>query len=358
MAEQAVILENVTRAFGPVRAADRVSLEIRQGEFFTVLGASGSGKTTTLRLIAGFDTPDEGRVLIGSKDVTKLPAYRRDVHTVFQDYALFPHLTVYENVAFALELRNLKAAELRPKVDEALQLVQLTGFEKRKPSQLSGGQQQRVALARAIVDRPAVLLLDEPLSALDAKIRAELREELKRLQRETRITFIYVTHDQEEALTLSDRLAVMRSGKVLQVGTPIDVYEHPADLFVAEFIGKANFVSGTLVDTQGQLARIRIGDRVVEANRAGDIAPNSPVRVMVRPENMQIRAPGQGVFEAKIRHSLYLGPATEYLVESGERMFRVLELRRRGTVPHAEGAPVSLGWKAEEALVYPEAAEA
>ncbi len=356
MAEQAVVLEAVSKLYGPVRAADRVSLEIRKGEFFTVLGASGSGKTTTLRLIGGFEEADEGRVFIGGKDVTKLPAYRRDVHTVFQDYALFPHLTVFENVSFALQLRNLNARELRQMVEQALTLVQLTGFEKRKPSELSGGQQQRVALARSIVDRPSVLLLDEPLSALDAKIRAELRVELKRLQRETRITFIYVTHDQEEALTLSDRLAVMRGGKVLQVGTPIEVYEHPADLFVAEFIGKANFLSGTMVDTQGQRARIQVGDRVVEATPAEEIASKSPVKVMIRPENLQIRPAGQGVFDGEILQSLYLGPATDYLVRSGERIFRVLELRRRGAVPHAEGAPVSLTWETEEALVYPSGA--
>ena len=342
MSEIAVQLENCSRLFGSVRAADRVSLTIHRNEFFTVLGASGSGKTTTLRLIAGFEEPDEGRVIINGEDVSKLPAYKRDVHTVFQDYALFPHLSVSANVAFALEV---KGRPDRQRVEDALALVQLTGLADRKPSQLSGGQQQRVALARSIVDRPSVLLLDEPLSALDAKIRVELRVELKRLQRETGITFIYVTHDQEEALTLSDRMAVMRGGKVLQVGTPIEVYEHPVDLFVAEFIGKANFLSGTLLDGN----RVQVGDRIVEATLASSIAPGSAVKVMIRPENMQIQATG---FEGRIEQALYLGPATEYLVRCGDRLFHVLELRRRGAKPHAEGATVALGWKAEEALIY------
>lgn len=343
MSEIALQLENCSRFFGAVRAADRVSLTIHRNEFFTVLGASGSGKTTTLRLIAGFEEPDEGRVLIGGADVSKLPAYKRDVHTVFQDYALFPHLSVFDNVAFALEV---KGRPDRKRVEDALALVQLSGMADRKPAQLSGGQQQRVALARSIVDRPAVLLLDEPLSALDAKIRVELRVELKRLQRETGITFIYVTHDQEEALTLSDRMAVMRGGKVLQVGTPIEVYEHPADLFVAEFIGKANFLTGTLLDRN----RIQVGGRIVEATPATVIPVGSPVKVMIRPENMQIQPTG---IEGRIEQALYLGPATEYIVRCGEQIFHVLELRRRGAKPHAEGAAVALGWKPDEALVYP-----
>lgn len=347
MSETTVQLENCSRRFGDVAAADRVSLQIKQGEFFTLLGASGSGKTTTLRMIAGFEEPDEGRVLINGREVTKLPAYKRDVHTVFQDYALFPHLNVFDNVAFALEV---KGQPDRKRVEEALALVQLSGMADRKPSQLSGGQQQRVALARSIVDRPAVLLLDEPLSALDAKIRVELRIELKRLQRETRITFVYVTHDQEEALTLSDRLAVMRGGRVLQVGTPIEVYERPADLFVAEFIGKANFLAGTLLDGN----RVKVGDRVVEATPASAIAPGSAVKVMIRPENLQLRPPGSGGFDGKILQAQYLGPATEYIVQCGAEVFHALELRRRGATPHTENSPVSLSWNWQEALVYPE----
>ena len=354
MNDQAVILESVSRAYGNVRAVDNVSLTIHAGEFFTLLGSSGSGKTTTLRLIGGFETPDAGRVLIGGVDVTRLPAYKRNVHTVFQDYALFPHLNVFDNVAFALSLKNLSRDELRRQVGAALELVQLAGYEDRKPGQLSGGQQQRVALARAIVDHPAVLLLDEPLSALDAKIRGEVREEIKRLQRETRITFVYVTHDQEEALTMSDRLAVMRGGRVLQLGTPLDVYERPADLFVAEFVGKANFLDGQLPSQAGTRATIRIADQTVDATLAFPIATGAAVRVMIRPENLRLQPPGQPGFTGVVTQSQYLGHATQYLVQSGALTLRVLELRRRGTVPHAEGAAVVVNWNWEEALVYPQ----
>ncbi len=351
MSEKAVILENVSRHYGAVKAVDRVDLTIEPGEFFTLLGSSGSGKTTTLRLIAGFELPDSGRVMIKGQDVSDVPAYRRDVHTVFQDYALFPHLTVHENVAFAPQLKGLEKIKTGQMIGKALELVQLSGFENRKPSQLSGGQQQRVALARAIVDQPAVLLLDEPLSALDAKIRSELREQLKRLQRETRITFIYVTHDQEEALTLSDRLAVMRGGRILQCGTPIEVYEQPADLFVAEFIGKANFISGQVVRVEGRRARLRAGDQDVEATCVGMMSAGDAVRVMIRPENTTL---GETGFRGQIIQSQFLGHSTEYLVRSGNSIFHVLEARRRGTVPRAEGAFVSISWKWEEALVYPE----
>ena len=217
----AVRLENVSKTYGKVSAINRISLTVQQGEFFTLLGASGSGKTTLLQLIGGFQSPDTGCIWIGGEDVSRLPAYRRNVHTVFQDYALFPHMSVFENVGYALKAKKSPLDELEKQVKEALQLVRLTEMSDRLPDRLSGGQRQRVALARAIVDRPDVLLLDEPLSALDAKIRVELREELKQLQRQTGITFIYITHDQEEALALSDRIAVMREGQLLQVGTPL-----------------------------------------------------------------------------------------------------------------------------------------
>jgi spermidine/putrescine transport system ATP-binding protein len=281
------------------------------------------------------------------------------VHTVFQDYALFPHLSVYENVAFPLRLKHMPRKALREQVDHALSTVQLAGFASRKPSQLSGGQQQRVALARAIVDRPAVLLLDEPLSALDAKIRAELREELKSLQRQIGITFVYVTHDQEEALTMSDRLAVMRGGQVLQVGTPTDLYERPADLFVASFLGKANFLTGRLESTEGRRCRIDLdGGRTAEAACLLNVtlSPGQPVRVMVRPENLRLIPPAAGTRPGTIRQASYLGHATEYLIASGPDTFRALELRRRGETPKAEGAEVGIGWNWEEALVYPEPA--
>ncbi|MDV2990665.1 MAG: Spermidine/putrescine import ATP-binding protein PotA [Chroococcidiopsis sp. SAG 2025] len=255
-----VALENVSKIYSKVQAVQSVSLDVQQGEFFTLLGASGSGKTTLLRLIGGFETPDTGCIYIGGKDVSRLPAYKRNVHTVFQDYALFPHLSVFENVGYALQAKRSPVAEISQRVTEALKLVQLAEMAQRLPSQLSGGQKQRVALARAIVDRPDVLLLDEPLSALDAKIRMELRQELKQLQRQTGISFIYITHDQEEALALSDRVAILKSGKLLQVGTPLEVYEQPADLYVAEFIGRANFLDGVLLSVDGQRGRVQIGE--------------------------------------------------------------------------------------------------
>jgi spermidine/putrescine transport system ATP-binding protein len=348
----AVELVGATKRYGAFRAADEVSLRIPAGEFFTILGSSGSGKTTTLRLIGGFELPDEGRVFIDGVDVSSRPAHQRDVHTVFQDYALFPHLTVYENIAFACQLKGVRGDSLRQKISEALELVQLGGYEKRKPSELSGGQQQRVALARAVVDRPAVLLLDEPLSALDAKIRGEVREELKLLQRNTELTFVYVTHDQEEALTMSDRIAVMRAGKVLQVGTPIDVYERPADLFVAGFIGKANFLSGILRTVDGRRAGVDTGIGRVDGCLAQEIPVGTAVKLMIRPENLRLDPDAGGGARAVIKHCSYLGHATEYLLHSDQLVLRSLELRRRGATPLREGIQIGYEWNWEESLVF------
>lgn len=350
-----VSIRGVSRFYGSVCGVENLSLEIEAGEFFTLLGASGSGKTTMLRLIGGFEQATTGRIFIGGRDETDLRAYRRNVHTVFQDYALFPHLTVSDNVAFALDLKRTPKSEIQAKVESALALVDLAGFGSRLPTQLSGGQQQRVALARALVDRPAVLLLDEPLSALDAKIRAELREGLKRLQRETGITFIYVTHDQEEALTLSDRLAVMSRGHVLQVGTPIEVYEQPADLYVAEFIGKANFVRGTLTGLDGKRAFVQAESHSFSGTIAGaGLSTGKAVRLMVRPENVHLSPDNRDGLPATVSQVNYLGPATEYLLESPLGMFRALEIRRMRSATHPEGAKIALSWAPEEALVYPE----
>ncbi|HEX7247391.1 MAG TPA: spermidine/putrescine ABC transporter ATP-binding protein, partial [Actinomycetota bacterium] len=241
-----VRLERVTKLFGDVAAVDDLSIDIAEGEFFSMLGPSGCGKTTTLRMIGGFEDPTYGTVYLGGRDVTDLPPYKRDVNTVFQSYALFPHLDVYENVAFGLRRKKVDKAELERRVAETMALVDLTGFEKRKPPQMSGGQQQRVALARALVNHPQVLLLDEPLGALDMKLRKQMQLYLKRIQQEVGITFIYVTHDQEEAMTMSDRLAVMRLGKIEQLGSPEDVYEHPATEFVAGFLGASNLLDEPL----------------------------------------------------------------------------------------------------------------
>ncbi|HEY9877266.1 MAG TPA: ABC transporter ATP-binding protein [Leptolyngbyaceae cyanobacterium] len=365
MGKPAVRLVNVVKNYGAVQAAKNTCLEILEGEFFTLLGASGSGKTSLLRLIGGFESAESGQIWIGEKEVTALPAHQRNVHTVFQDYALFPHLNVAENVGFSLRVQKLPEPDVQKRVQEALNLVQLGEYGDRKMAQLSGGQKQRIALARAVVDRPDVLLLDEPLSALDAQIRLDLREQLKQLQRQTGITFIYVTHDQEEALALSDRVAVMRAGELLQVGTPLEIYDHPTDLYVAEFIGRANFLAGTLVDINGSRGKVQIedqsGNQFVEGEIVGTISPQSPVRLMVRPENMTLlsnaiaQPPTDQLatsLPVTILQSQYLGYATSYLLQLGSQTFHALELRRRGALPRLEGEAAYLTWHWSEALIF------
>src|SRR3954449_2070538 len=253
-------LAGVRKTYGEVTAVDGVDLEIRRGEFFTLLGPSGSGKTTCLRMIAGFERPDEGRIELAGDDVSRLPPAERDVNTVFQDYALFPHMSVGENVAYGLKVKKVAKGERAQRVEEALAMVRLDGYGERRPSQLSGGQRQRVALARALVNRPRVLLLDEPLGALDLKLRQQLQVELKRIQQEVGITFVYVTHDQDEALTMSDRIAVMDGGRVLQVGSPRDVYEEPESRFVAGFVGVSNLLELPVESAAGGVLRLRLGD--------------------------------------------------------------------------------------------------
>jgi putative spermidine/putrescine transport system ATP-binding protein len=313
----AVRLEGITKAFGddvvgrrvaqsipgagetfPVVAVDHVDLDVRDGEFFSMLGPSGSGKTTTLRMIAGFELPTEGRILLHGVDVTRQPPFARDVNTVFQDYALFPHMTVGDNVAYGLLVRKVPGPERRRRVGEALDMVRLTGYERRKPGQLSGGQRQRVALARALVNRPRVLLLDEPLGALDLKLREEMQIELKAIQQQVGITFIYVTHDQEEALTMSDRLAVFNRGRIEQVGAPAEVYERPRTPFVAGFVGTSNLL-------RGEVARAIVGE-------AGTFT--------VRPEKIRLAAleapvaPDETSATGRIRSVVYLGPDTRFVV--------------------------------------------
>ena len=294
----AVRLEGVRRRYGDVEAVAGIDLEIRSGEFFSMLGPSGSGKTTTLRMIAGFERPSEGRILLDGRDVTGVPPFDRDVNTVFQDYALFPHMTVGDNVAYGLMVRRVPAAERRERVAEALRMVRLADHDRRRPSQLSGGQRQRVALARALVNRPGVLLLDEPLGALDLKLREEMQIELKAIQQQVGITFIYVTHDQEEALTMSDRLAVFNGGLIEQVGTPAEVYERPATGFVAGFVGTSNLLSGPA-------ARSVIGQEGT---------------FTVRPEKIRLAAPDDAVSGDEqsalgtVRDVVYLGSDTRYFV--------------------------------------------
>ena len=334
----AVRLEAVAKRYGDVEAVAGIDLEIREGEFFSMLGPSGSGKTTTLRMIAGFELPTAGRILLHGADVTTTPPFERDVNTVFQDYALFPHMSVGENVAYGLVVRKVPKAERATRVTEALRLVRLEGYEARKPSQLSGGQRQRVALARAIVNRPRVLLLDEPLGALDLKLRQEMQIELKGLQRSLGITFVYVTHDQEEALSMSDRLAVFSRGVIEQVGSPAEVYERPATSFVAGFVGTSNLLSGGV-------ARAIVGEEGT---------------FTVRPEKIRLAEPGETAAAdessalGRIREVVYLGPDTRYLVAldaGAELVVTRQNLATSSTEALAqEGRPVRLVWKRQHCL--------
>jgi spermidine/putrescine transport system ATP-binding protein len=309
-------VRNVRKLFGTgatqFAALDRVSVEIRENEFFTLLGPSGCGKTTLLRLIAGFDFPNEGEIFLYGEDIAPLPPFKRPVNTVFQSYALFPHMTVGQNIGFGLEMLGRPKAEITERVDAMLRLVRMEALKNRRTSEISGGQQQRVALARALAPQPKVLLLDEPLSALDFKLRKEMQIELKRLQLETGITFIFVTHDQEEALTMSDRIAVMSAGKILQVGTPHDIYDRPSDRFVADFIGESNFLPATLVSTDGPFAIVRLASGTeIAAALPGTPAPTGAVTIVIRPEHAQLSPDVEGAaLAATIENVVYFGTDT------------------------------------------------
>src|SRR4051812_10260839 len=279
----------VTKRFGSLVAVNAVNLRVHKGEFLSLLGPSGCGKTTSLRMIAGFEQPDEGEILIGGRDVAGTPPYKRDVNTVFQQYALFPHMSILDNVSYGLKQRKVGKRERHQKAGEALELVQLTGRDKHRPAMLSGGQQQRVALARALVMNPRVLLLDEPLGALDLKLRKEMQIELKRIQDQVGITFIYVTHDQEEALSMSDRVAVMNGGRVEQAGPPRAVYEEPETLFVADFLGVSNLIQATAEGPSGDGCQVRIGERTLVAG-CGATDARGEVKAMIRPERVHVEA--------------------------------------------------------------------
>ena len=326
----ALRLHGVRKSYGHVVAVAGVDLTVHEGEFFTLLGPSGSGKTTLLRLIAGFERPDAGRIELGGRDVTSLPPHLRETNTVFQDYALFPHMTVGENIAYGLRVKHVPGAERRQRVERALRMVRLAGLEDRRPNQLSGGQRQRVALARAVVNEPEVLLLDEPLGALDLKLRQEMQLELKQIQQQVGITFVYVTHDQEEALTMSDRLAVMSSGQIEQIGSPVEVYERPATEFVAGFIGISNVLT-----------------------REG-------VRFVVRPEKIRMlderESPEAGmvVEPGTVEEAVYVGMSTRYVVrlDRGEHLVAVRQnMDAPGDARRFEGRPVRLAWTRDHTYV-------
>ncbi len=348
-------LENVTKSFDDVVAVDDLSLTIEQGQFFALLGPSGCGKTTTLRMIGGFEEPSSGTILLGDRDVTGLPPYRRDVNTVFQSYALFPHLSIYENVAFGLRRKGVKGDELKRRVGEALELVDLGDLGRRKPRQLSGGQQQRVALARALVNRPKVLLLDEPLGALDLKLRKQMQLELKGIQHEVGITFVHVTHDQEEAMTMADTIAVMNRGRIEQLGSPSDLYERPETAFVAGFLGASNLLPGSLngdgvvrLDGGGE---VRVPPSVL-AGRSGRIA------VGIRPEKLRLagggeRADGANVLEGVVSERSYIGVSTQHVVETPAGPVTVYAQNAEPGAGQAAspGERVSLAWSPEATFV-------
>ena len=370
-----IILSSVTKKFGDTVAVDDVSLQIEGGEFFSLLGPSGCGKTTTLRIIGGFVYPTAGEVFINGELMAETPPYRRPVNTVFQNYALFPHKTVAQNIAFGLQMKKMPKAEISDAIERSLDLIQLPGYGERKPNELSGGERQRVALARALINEPTILLLDEPLSALDLKLRKQMQLELKALQRKIGITFVYVTHDQGEALALSDRIAVMNEGRILQVGTPSEIYDSPQNCFVADFIGTSNFFEGTLISTGGEFAEV-VSDtdpsfKLVCPHSEG-MPIDTPVTVMIRPERIDISAKPNpdlpNCLRGVIQDESYLGTTVQYTVQTDyptsiivNQQWRGMETspyslgvqnrNKRETYRFKQGDTVYLQWAAENAIV-------
>ncbi|OWJ63528.1 ABC transporter ATP-binding protein [Inquilinus limosus] len=347
-----VEVTGVSKRYGPATVLDRISATFEAGRFTSLLGPSGSGKTTLLRIVAGFVVPDEGELRIGPEEVTRVPVWKRRIGMVFQSYALFPHMTVLQNVMFGLNRRGVRGPSAAKEAREALEMVRLSGFEGRSPKQLSGGQQQRVALARAIVTKPTVLLLDEPLSALDRRLRQEMQVELKRIQRESGLTTIFVTHDQEEALTLSDRIAILDRGRIVQDGAPGEIYEQPRTRFAASFLGDANFLEGTVkagnaVEVQGGTVRV-----------AGSLpVAGSKVTLAVRPEKMVILAPNtahsfDNTLPATLREVIYAGAVSTYLLAGpdGRELKVFAQNRSQDSAPPAPGAAVTLGWSAAHTI--------
>jgi spermidine/putrescine ABC transporter ATP-binding subunit len=354
-----VELKNISKRFGDVVAVDSVSLQLEVGEFLTLLGPSGSGKTTTLMMIAGFETVDKGEILINGEPVTHIPPYARNLGFVFQHYALFPHMTVFENIAFPLKVRRIDPQTQATRIKEVLELVMLPGLENRMPSQLSGGQQQRVALARALIFNPLVLLMDEPLSALDKKLRQQMQLEIKHIQHNLNITVIYVTHDQEEALIMSDRIAVMNKGKIAQVASPEGIYEKPSDSFVADFIGETNFFSGTVCRSERGSSVMKTNDDIrLPLSSSVDLQNGQPVRIAIRPEKLLIRStekqlrhdkrPDKVSVSGTIQEVIYLGDICKYLIQIGNHRVICKELISAGHERLLPGQSVDLDWRNED----------
>lgn len=353
-----VQLKNLVKDYEDVRAVDHVSLDIVEGEFITFLGSSGCGKTTTLRMISGFEEPNEGDILIGGKSVLDMFPHERDVNTVFQSYALFPHMNIYDNIAFGLKMKKMPKDQIRQRVMDALDMVQLQGFENRKPNQMSGGQKQRVAIARALVNRPKVLLLDEPLGALDMKLRKQMQVELKHLQKRLGLTFIYVTHDQEEALTMSDRIAVMNHGRIDQIGTAEEIYEKPRTKFVADFIGETNMFEGKVlrqIDVNHFMVDLYGHEVPIESS---EVAAGDHICITIRPERLSINVHEDmnhaAVLNARFKEVIYIGSLLRsvFVLESGKE---IIVTNQAGRLAHngafAENEEVSLSWHFPQALV-------
>ena len=357
MALGEIELSKLRKQFAEVTAVDGIDLHIPAGEFFSLLGPSGCGKTTTLRMIAGFEQPTSGEILLDGTDVAYTPPHQRNVNTVFQNYALFPHLNVYDNIAYGLKRAKRPKAEIRERVGKALELVQLPGYERRKSSQLSGGQQQRVALARALVLNPTVLLLDEPLGALDAKLRKALQIELKSLQQEVGITFLYVTHDQEEALTMSDRLAVMKDGHIEQVGAPQDVYEDPETLYVADFLGVSNLMQATVVNAGTSACHVALDGYELET-RGTDRDVTGEAKIVIRPERIELEEHGSpsgpNRIPGMVERVVYVGSAIQVIVRgaTGEAL-QALVQNTGGGIPYEQGTPVQLHLPVDALRVLP-----
>ena len=358
-ARGSVEVRNITKRFGAMTAVDNVSIKINAGEFVALLGPSGCGKTTTLRMLAGFEQPDVGEVYISGQEVSGIPAYKRDVNTVFQSYSLFPHMTVLDNVAFGPRSRGIDKATARAQATEMLDIVRLGEYASRKPAQMSGGQQQRVALARALVNKPSALLLDEPLAALDLKLREAMQLELKRIQREVGITFIFVTHDQGEALTMSDRIVVMSQGRVEQIGTPEEIYYQPASIFVASFIGSANLLPATVTNVDSETVSVRTsGGAVVHGAIDGRLfTVGSPATVMIRPERMIIEddpVPEQANLQAVVTDRIFHGPSSDVLVKTLDGTELVADLEADDGFQCKPGEDVWISWRNGSAYVLPE----